>query len=163
MSTEHTPLRRKDRAISEEEARRIILESSYGVFITSDSDNLPYGVPVSHVLDGNSIYFHCALSGRKLENMAQNPNAAMTFVSQLRLDQEAFTVRYESAMAEGTAALVTDPEEKYHALVLICKQYAPDSFKDSDNYIRPKMDVTAVCRLDMTRLSGKINRKPAKS
>lgn len=162
MSTEHMSLRRKDRAVNEEEAKRIIQESPYGVFITSDHDGLPYGVPVSHVLEGNSIYFHCALSGRKLENLSQNPNTAMTFVSSCVLDQEAFTVRYESAIAEGPTVFVTDPEEKYHALVLICRQYAPDSFKDSDNYIQPKMDVTGVCRLDIARLSGKINRKPAK-
>lgn len=161
MSTEHMLPRRKDRAVSEEEARRIIRESPYGVFVTSDKDGLPYGVPVSHVLDGNSIYFHCALSGRKLENMAQNPNAAMTFVSRCTLDQEAFTVRYESAVAEGTAVPVTDREEKHRALSLICKQYAPDSFKDSEEYILPKLGGTGVCRLDMTRLSGKINRKPS--
>lgn len=159
MTTQNTPLRRKDRAIPLEEARRIIKDSPFGIFITADQDGFPYGVPVSHVLEDNHLYFHCALSGRKLENMKKNPHVSMTFVSSFQLDQEAFTTRYESAIAEGSASMITDENEKRHALSLICKQYAPDSFKDSADYIEPKLDITGVCRMEISQICGKINKK----
>lgn len=60
-------------------------------------------------------------------------------------------------MAEGTAVIVADREEKYHALQLIAKKYAPASFKDSDDYILPKMEITGVVRVDVETLSGKVN------
>ena len=31
------------------------------------------------------------------------------------------------------------------------------SFKDSDDYILPKMDITGVVRVDMETVSGKVN------
>lgn len=157
---EGMPLRRKDRLVTEDKAREIIQRAEYGVFMTADTAGQPYGVAVSHVLDGDSIYFHCAPVGRKLDNLRENPKACMSFIASAYVDNEAYNHRYESAIAEGTAALVEDKEEKLHALRLICKKYAPGSFKDTDAYILPRLDHTGVCRMDMETLCGKVNRKP---
>ena len=71
MSTKNTPLRRKDRLRTETEARDIINGCDFAVLSTADNDNMPYGVPVSVVLEENHMYFHCAKAGRKLENIQQ--------------------------------------------------------------------------------------------
>ncbi len=152
------PMRRSDRLVSEEKAREIIKNAEYGIFMTADREGQPYGVAVSHVVEGNSIFFHCAAdAGRKLANLRENNRVCMTFVSNTYVDGENYTHRYESVVAEGTAVIVEDREEKYHALKLIAEKYAPASFKDSDAYILPKMDITGVVRVDMEILSGKVN------
>lgn len=158
---EGRPMRRKDRLVTEERAKEIIAKAEYGVFITADKTGQPYGVAVSHVLDGehDRIYFHCAMAGRKLDNLKENPKVCMNFVASSYVDGEAYTHRYESAVAEGIAVMVEEREEKLYALRLISKKYAPESFKDADDYILPKMDVTGVCRVDMEYLSGKVNEK----
>ncbi|MGN0135697.1 pyridoxamine 5'-phosphate oxidase family protein [Anaerotignum sp.] len=150
-------MRRQDRLVSEERAREIMKNAEYGILMTADGEGQPYGVAVSPVMEGDRIYFHCALEGRKLENIRINPKVCMSFVSNAYVDQEKFTHRYESALAEGMAAIVADREEKLHALRLICRKYAPHSFKDSDEYILPKMDKTGVVRIDIETLSGKVN------
>lgn len=154
---EARPMRRQDRLVSEERAREIIKNAEYGILMTADGEGQPYGVAVSHVVDGDKIYFHCALEGRKLENIRVNSKVCMSCVSNAYVDQEKYTHRYESAIAEGAAAIVSDREEKLHALRLICGKYAPHSFKDSDAYILPKMDKTGVVRIDLETLSGKVN------
>ena len=152
------PMRRADRLVSEEKAREIMAQAEYGILMTADGEGQPYGVAVSHVAEGDKVYFHCAANaGRKLENIRQNPKVCMSFVQNTFVDGENYTHRYESAVAEGRATVVEDREEKLHALRLICGKYAPHSFKDTDDYILPKMDATGVVRVDITTLSGKVN------
>lgn len=157
---EGRPMRRKDRLATEEKAREIIARAEYGTFITADKAGMPYGVAVSHVVEGDKIYFHCAPEGRKLDNLRENPRVCMSFVASVYRDEEAYTHRYESAVTEGTAVVVEEQEEKLHALRLICGKYAPGSFKDTDAYILGRMGVTAVCRMDMETLCGKVNERP---
>ena len=152
------PMRRKDRLVSEERVREIMQNAEYGIFMTADAEGQPYGVAVSHVVEGDQIYFHCAADvGRKIENIKVNNKVCMNFTSNTFVDEENYTHRYESVVAEGIATIVEDREEKYHALQLIAKKYAPASFKDSDDYILPKMDVTGVVRIDIETMAGKVN------
>lgn len=157
---EGIPMRREDRLVPEETARNIIACAEYGIFTTADASGQPYGVAVLHVIEGDSIYFHCALEGRKLDNLRENPKVCMSFIASMSRDEEAYTHRYESAIAEGTAAVVEDREEKIHALRLICKRYAAGSFKDTDEYILGRLENTAVCRMDMETLCGRVNKRP---
>ena len=152
------PMRRADRLVSEEKAREIMEKAEYGIFMTADGEGQPYGVAVSHVVDGDKVYFHCAADvGRKIENIKANNKVCMNFTCNTFVDGENYTHRYESVVAEGIATIVEDREEKYHALQLVAKKYAPMSFKDSDAYILPKMDITGVVRFDFETMSGKVN------
>ncbi|MBR5122198.1 MAG: pyridoxamine 5'-phosphate oxidase family protein [Anaerotignum sp.] len=154
------PMRRKDRLVSEERAREIMAKAEYGIFITADREGQPYGIAVSHVAEGDKIYFHCAADvGRKLDNIKANNKVCMNFTCNTFVDHENYTHRYESVVAEGIATIVEDREEKYHALQLVAKKYAPHSFKDSDDYILPKMDITGVVRIDIETMSGKVNER----
>jgi uncharacterized protein len=65
-------MRRADRAIPESEAQEILQAGEYGVLSTVSADGQPYGVPVSYSYAGDVIYFHCAVEGRKLENLSGN-------------------------------------------------------------------------------------------
>ncbi len=153
----HREMRRKDRLVTEEQAREIIEKSEYGMLCTASLKGEPYAVAVSHVLHENRIYFHCALEGRKLENIKENPKVCMSFVSKAHVVQEKYTVNYESAVAEGTAVLVEGEEEKLLALQLLCKRYSPEMLENHLEYIRPRIQHTAIGRIDITFLSGKAN------
>jgi len=153
----HSQMRRKDRKVSEEKAREIIQKSEYGMLCTASLDGEPYAVPVSHVLYENSIYFHCALEGRKLENIRQNPKVCMSFVGKADVEPEAYTVRYESAVVEGGAKMIEDEEEKLLALQLICKRYCPDLLDEHFAYIQPRLKRTGICRVEIEEISGKAN------
>ncbi|CDC29354.1 MAG: pyridoxamine 5'-phosphate oxidase family protein [Anaerotignum sp.] len=157
MSTKNTPLRRKDRLRTETEARDIINGCDFAVLSTADSENMPYGVPVSVVLEENHLYFHCAKAGRKLENIQQNPHVCVTFAKVRLVDGENFTTRYESVIAEGTAAVVEEETEKCHALQLICRRYTQHSDEEIDAYIQRYFAQTGVVRVDLESISAKAN------
>ena len=50
------PMRRADRLVSEEKTREIMEKAEYGIIMTADLEGQPYGVAVSHVVDGDKIY-----------------------------------------------------------------------------------------------------------
>lgn len=158
MSTKNTPLRRKDRLQTEAEARAIMESCDFAVLATADKENMPYGVPVSVVLEENRLYFHCAKTGRKLENIRQNPHVCLTFAKILQLDGENFTTRYESVIAEGTAAFVEEETEKRHALQLLCRRYTQHSDEEIDAYLQRYFAQTGVVRVNLETFCAKANK-----
>ena len=60
-------MRRQDRAIAKEEALRLLEQGEYGVLSTVGPESQPYGVPVSFCVIGDSIYFHSAVEGHKID------------------------------------------------------------------------------------------------
>lgn len=157
MSTKNTPLRRKDRLRTAEEARAIMESCDFAVLSTADRENMPYGVPVSVVLEENRLYFHCAKTGRKLENIQQNPHVCLTFAKVRLVDGENFTTRYESVIAEGTASFIEEETEKCHALQLLCRRYTQHSDEEIDAYIQRYFAQTGVVRVDLESISAKAN------
>ena len=105
-------IRRRDRALTEDQAREILARAEHGVLATVGADGWPYAVPVNHVLCGDVLYFHCALEGHKLENIAHEERVSFCAVAGARVLPAELSTLYESAVAFGRAAVVTDPDEK---------------------------------------------------
>ena len=74
-------IRKRERALTEEEAREILARAEHGVLATVGTDGWPYAVPVNHVLSGGALYIHCALEGQKLENIAHEERACYCAVA----------------------------------------------------------------------------------
>ena len=51
-------MRRKDRELTEEEARAVLRRAEYGVLSLVTEDGAPYAVPMSYAAVGDAIYFH---------------------------------------------------------------------------------------------------------
>jgi nitroimidazol reductase NimA-like FMN-containing flavoprotein (pyridoxamine 5'-phosphate oxidase superfamily) len=152
-------LRRKDRAITEEEAAAILEKGAYGVLSTAGEDSLPYGVPLSYVYWQGCIYFHCALKGRKVANMARCPEVSFCVVGTVRAVYDGrFGTFYESALIEGSAERIEDPEERALALSRLADKYLPAYRAHAPAYIDKLLPATAVYRIRPRVLSGKARR-----
>lgn len=156
-----TAMRRKDRQVDAAEAKRILAEAEYGILSTVCEDGAPYGVPLSFVVTGDAIYFHCAKAGRKPINIEADNRVCFTAVGATHpefLDNFNFTTRYESAIAFGRARAVEDAQEKQKALYLLCEKYLPEFIDAAEASIEKSLGVTAVYRIDIESISGKANR-----
>ena len=56
--------------------------------------------------------------------LAANPRVCLVAVADVHAIPKRFTTEYSSAIAFGTARLVTDPKERYEALMAICEKFA---------------------------------------
>lgn len=154
-------MRRTDRELTSEQAWAIVDGCDDCVLSMTDTDGAPYAVPLNHVRDGAHLYFHSAMTGRKLDCLRQNSRVCVVCTAAGReIDQPALTTRYASAILQGTAAEVTDTAEKLHALRLLCRRLAPENPEGRGDF-ESCLGHTAVWRIHVDAISGKANRPRA--
>lgn len=151
------PMRRKDRETSAEEALALLDSAEYGVLSTVGTDGQPYGVPLSYVYRDGRLYFHCAGSGRKLENIAHEPRVSFCVVGDTRVLPDLFATEYESAMVFGEASAVSGAERR-QGLVWLLEKYCPDFMEEGLRYIESQDAATRLFRIDVQQISGKARR-----
>jgi hypothetical protein len=150
-------IRRKDREITTREVIGLLDSAEYGVLSTVGSDGQPYGVPLNYVHQEGRIYFHCALSGHKLDNIEHNRRVSFCVVGNTRVLPEKFATEYESVVVFGVASEVFGTE-RYNALLWLLEKYCPDFAEEGKEYIELKNHATRVLKIDIDHATGKARR-----
>jgi hypothetical protein len=148
-------LRREDRRLDDAAAMALLKRGEYGILSTSDAGSRPYGIPVNYVVMEESIFFHCATEGQKLENITANQEVSFCVVGKTELIPEKFSTRYESVIVSGNAERIEDKVLKKNALRALVAKYAPDHIPAGEAYIDKLMDQTAVVQITIAHLAGK--------
>lgn len=150
-------MRRKDREIKEDELIEVLVNSDYGILSTISNNGYPYGVPVSYVFMDNSIYFHCATEGHKLDNVLNNNKISFCVVGQTCVLPDKFGTKYESVILFGIAHEVFD-DEKNMALVEILKKYSPGYMEKGKEHIKNRSMAARVIKISVEHCTGKARR-----
>ncbi len=151
------PMRRKDRLINTEEAVKILETAEYGVLSTVDADGQPYGIPMSYVYKDNAIYFHCAVVGQKLENIANNSKVSFCVTGGTKVLPETFGTLYESVVVFGTAGEIQDAERQ-KAFVWLLEKYCSEFIEEGLEYIESESKRTKIVKIEISHISGKARR-----
>ena len=151
-------MRRKDREMPGELALAVVDNCAWAVMATVNADGTPYCVPLSPVRDGEWLYFHCAKEGQKIDNLRGKNSVCVSSVGNVKPSPGEFSLFYESAIINGTAFEVRDPEEKIRALHLISLRYTKDNMPAFDGAVKKDLDVTAVWKIRIDGISGKSKR-----
>ena len=119
-----------------------------------DNENRPYGVPMSFIYDGDkSIYFHSALTGRKIECIKHNPNACFTVIAQDEIHPEEFTTYFRSVIVEGKIVILSDRQQMIDALKLLSTKYSPGL--DCEPEIEKGINRVLILKLEIESITGK--------
>lgn len=170
-------MRRKDREMSREFGIEVIDRADYGVVSMIDEDNEPYGIPLSIVRDGNNLYFHSALDGKKVKVFEKNSKVSVTFVGQVKVPEifskeeldemsqdksmagalisKVFTTEYESAIVKGKVKLVEDAEEKLKSIKLICEKYTPTKMNYFNLAIESGLQIVNIYKIEIDEVKAK--------
>lgn len=147
-------MRRSKQQIPDEEAREILLRATNGVLSLIDSSGVPYGVPMSFIYNGAAaIYFHCGLSGRKIDCINYNPHGCFTVIYRDEIHPDEFTTYYKSVIAEGVISIIKDREDIIEALRLLSAKYSPGI--DCEPEIDKGINHVLILKMDINTLSGK--------
>ena len=149
-------MRRSDKALSNDAALKILNEGEYGVLSTVDGGGQPYGVPLNYALEGNSLYFHCALEGHKLDNLLLNEKVSFCVVGRTRVVPAEFTSEFESVIVSGRAEEVYG-DEKCEALVSLIEKYSPAFAAEGRKYIEKLDNETKAVRIAIDSMTGKLS------
>lgn len=153
-----TPMRRSDRQLDEQQAMQLLAAGEYGVLATVGEEGTPHGVPLNYVLADGAVWFHCALQGKKLENMRRHPKVCFTVVGKTQpVYAKNFTTLFESAILYGTASEVVPEQDKIKILRLLCEKYLPEHMEEFPGAMR-SLPVTGIWKISIDHLTGKAKR-----
>ena len=147
-------LRRKDRAITEEEAVALLNKAEYGILSTVSENGKPYGVPLNFCIINDCIYFHCAVEGQKIDNIKQNKLVSFCAVGNTELLPDKFGTKYESIIVSGEVEEVFDMN-KQKAMEGLLHKYSSEFFDKGIKYIEGLRDKTRVFKITINTLTGK--------
>jgi len=147
-------MRRKDKAMQDGAIINLLQNGEYGVLSTVGGNEQPYGVPLNYVLMNNCIYFHCALEGHKLDNLALNHKVSFCVVGRTNLLPAEFSTEFESVIVFGRASVI-EGEERYQALNALIEKYSPEFVSEGSAYIEKFDSRTHVVRIEIAKMTGK--------
>lgn len=148
-------MRRSNLAMTEEETLSLIKSCRFAVLSLTDTDGLPYGVPLDYVFKDNALYFHGAKEGRKIDAMKRNPNGCAVILGDTEVIPEKFGRKYASAIVEGPIELIDDPETKRQVMTWVVETNSPDYMEKGKAIIEKMLDRALIYKMQMETVSGK--------
>ncbi len=157
-------MRRKDRMMPEEDIFPLLRSGEYGVLAMCGPGGYGYGLPLNYAWEDGAegtakkpgrIYFHCAVSGSKLDALAVNNKVSFTVVGPTRVAPAEFSTDFSSVLAFGRVRRVEDADEARHGLMLLVRKYSPDFISEGEAYIEKQLANVVVLCLEIDRVSGK--------
>lgn len=148
-------MRRKQQILSQKESIEILEKNTSGVLAVLGDDRYPYAVPLSYCYVNNSIYFHCAKSGHKLDAILKHDRVSFCVIDQDKIVPEKYTTYYRSVIVFGRAFVIGDIQEKRAAIEAIAAKYSPNLPEGRQKEIETAFDRVCLVKLTIEHLSGK--------
>ena len=133
----------------------VVDKCEYAVISMVDPEGEPYCLPITIVRSENTIYFHTAMEGRKIDILNSAPSVCMACVGDTNPVPHKFTTEFESAIVTGTAYEVTEEAEKILALKLLCQRHASTNMKEFDRAVSKSLSRTGIWKIKIREITGK--------
>jgi len=153
-------MRRKDRAVTDTEQIRSILDNIKTCRLAMVDDGRPYVIPLSYGYTLSekalTVYFHSAKSGRKIDVLKKSPSVCMEISTEGEPNFSGgnaceYGLYYSGIIAFGNAEFVYDYEEKNVALKLITKHQSGVE----TSFTEAQTETVAVLKVQTTDFTAK--------
>ena len=154
------------------ELERILAAATIGRMATIGQDGYPYITPVNFVYDQGCIYFHCALKGEKLDNIANDPRVCfevdipLAYID-LGLNPDGGPCKlhqfYHCVIIRGEARVLPDGDRKAAALNALTAKHEPGRSFPPVTADMPACKACAVVAIKPLRMTGKSDLAQSKS
>jgi uncharacterized protein len=148
-------MRRQDREITDRELVEDILRRGNVLYLAMCDGDTPYVLPLSYGYDGEALWIHSAVAGRKVDVLRRAPRVGFA----ISPDQElirgevscGWSFRYRSVIGEGVVEFVDTPDEQVRGLDALMRQHGGEG----GDYAPEQVANTLVLRVRITSLTGK--------
>lgn len=169
-------MRRKDREKDREFGLEVIDNTDYGVMTLKKN---AYSIPLTFSREGETLYFHCAKVGEKIDYIEDGDGVRIVFVSQSQTPightpervrellksgeislSKVFTIGYKSAIVEGRIYRVEDEKEKVHSLRILSERLVPNMMEFFEQAIERSIKITGVYKIELDQIESKCKEVP---
>ncbi len=151
-------VRRQNRVLEGERITELLINSEYGFLSLGTSENgYAYGIPISYAYEeeSNSLYFHCAPQGQKLDEISKNNKVSFCVVGKTDPIANQFTTLYESVIAFGDAITNLSDDEKRKALRLLVRKYSAGFEEIAEQYMDKSWNRTSTFKIEIKHITAK--------
>lgn len=149
-------MRRRDKEITSRADIDEILGRALVCRLALNDEGSPHIVPVNFGYAGNTLYFHSAPAGRKIDLLLGEPRATFEVTDFYRIitgDLACnWTTEYRSVIGKGKIEIVLNNEEKRLGLDIIMKQHGQ---KGTNSYSEESLNRMVVLKLVIESVTGK--------
>ena len=136
------------------ECERIIKAYPIGILVMANGGE-PYAVPMNHAYADGRVYFHCALTGRKLDMIRANPATCYVVNGFFGKPGDLADPRkchgnWESVIAYGTSRVIEDRDELREAFLIFGRYYSPSFELGAD-----ALDTTSAIILEVESMTAR--------
>jgi len=150
-------MRRKDKEITDKKKMLDIISRTQVCYLGMSNDNMPYVIPINFGYKDNTIYFHCALEGEKIDILQENPNVCLLFNIDNKLinniTQDDWTMYYKSVIAYGKVEFIMDIALRQKAIDIMFKHYGGEDYP----LPKPVLEKTMFLKVKIEKMTGKQN------
>jgi len=148
-------MRRSEKEIVDRSAIDSIIHRAHICRLAMSSNDHPYIVPLCFGYQGNTLYFHCAREGTKLDILKNNNEVCFEFdIDHQMVESEkacGWGMKYRSVIGFGKAFLVDDPAVKRKAFDTIMQRYSDHPLE----YTKKALGHSIIIKVDIERITGK--------
>ncbi|MGA8181731.1 MAG: pyridoxamine 5'-phosphate oxidase family protein [Desulfobacterales bacterium] len=148
-------MRRSDREITDKASLEEIISRSKVCKLAMCEGDIPYIVPMCFGFKDDTLYFHSAPTGKKIEILKKNPNVCFEFEILTQIIQSAkackWGMKYRSVIGFGTAGFITDDDLKRAAFDVIMNQYSDEIF----SYEEAPLKSCIIIKVEIRGMTGK--------
>ena len=147
-------LRRKDKEIIDSEKIEEVIKKATVCRLGLVDRDEAYIVPVNFGYEKNTIYFHSALEGRKIELIKRNDKVCFEIEADMGIEKNSnseCSVKYRSVIGVGIPRILESAEEKVRGLKAIMRQCTGGEY----DFSKEKWDSVLVVEIEIENITGK--------
>ena len=149
-------IRRKNREIDSDSAKRLLQSSRRGVLAVNGDDGYPYAIPINYLYDDEAqrIYFHGAKIGHKVDALRASDKVCLTVYGNETIKTDAWAPFMQSVVVFGRCHLMeAGPEASERLKQLAMKYYPGEQLVDEE--IAQSGKAVQVFEIKIEHMSGK--------
>ena len=148
-------MRRKEKEIKSKEEIESVIQKALVCRLGMVDENGPYIVPLSFGYRENSLYFHCAKEGRKLDILKKNRRVCFEIDTDHEIVESEkackWGMKYKSVIGFGNVLFIEDMESKKTALGIIMHHYSGRSFEFEEKEVKR----VVIFKVEIESMTGK--------
>ncbi|MBV9267141.1 MAG: pyridoxamine 5'-phosphate oxidase family protein [Acidobacteriaceae bacterium] len=148
------------RAVYDREQINRILDQGVVCHVAFVVDGQPFAIPTGYARGEDTLYIHGSAASRvmRLGSDGIDVCVTVTLIDGFVLARSAFhhSMNYRSVMVLGKARLVTDTDEKRHALHLFTNHIVPGRWEETRQPTEQELKATSVLALAIEEASAKV-------
>lgn len=148
-------MRRKEKEVTDPVKIEKIINQAVVCRLGLLDGDVPYIVPLSFGYMDNTLYFHSALKGKKIDLILKHTEVCFEIdIHYEPIESEAacdWGMRFQSIIGTGKIEFIENLEEKRKALAVVMAQYSEKAYSFPDK----KINATAVLKLKIDQMSAK--------